>query len=199
MNTTEFVGFPKIARYSREVLVTEKIDGTNAQILIVPKSEMYVTAWETPLVTIGDVMMYAGSRSRWLTREADNFGFAKWVQEHAEELYGLGVGRHFGEWWGQGIQRGYGLTEKRFSLFNVIRWTEKETPPACVSTVPVIWRGQFHDLDAEALIDDLKLYGSQAAKGFMKPEGIIIYHIAGNVSFKKTVEKDHQPKGLQTK
>ena len=32
---TEFMGFPKIARYSREVIVTEKIDGTNACIYIV--------------------------------------------------------------------------------------------------------------------------------------------------------------------
>jgi hypothetical protein len=28
----EFAGFPKIARLSRECVITEKIDGTNAQI-----------------------------------------------------------------------------------------------------------------------------------------------------------------------
>jgi hypothetical protein len=180
-------------------LVTEKIDGTNAQILITPKDEPDAIGGDVPLLTLGDMMIFAGSRSRWLSRQADNFGFAKWVEENAEALYGLGVGRHFGEWWGQGIQRGYGLTEKRFSLFNVIRWTEKETPPACCSVVPTLWRGAFEDLDADGLIGQLQANGSAASEGFMKPEGIVIYHIAGNVAFKKTIEKDQQPKGLQTK
>ena len=31
---TEFQPFPKIPRLSREIVITEKIDGTNAQILI---------------------------------------------------------------------------------------------------------------------------------------------------------------------
>jgi len=30
----------------------------------------------------------------------------------------------------------------------------------------------------------------------MKPEGIVIYHIAGNVGFKKTIENDSIPKSL---
>lgn len=32
--TEEFHEFPKIARYSRPIIITEKIDGTNAQICI---------------------------------------------------------------------------------------------------------------------------------------------------------------------
>lgn len=36
---TEFMQFPKMARYSREVIVTEKIDGTNAQICITEDGE----------------------------------------------------------------------------------------------------------------------------------------------------------------
>ncbi|MCJ7726507.1 MAG: hypothetical protein MUP76_09000, partial [Acidimicrobiia bacterium] len=47
--------------------------------------------------------------SRWITPEVDNYGFARWVKDHEEELRtGLGAGLHFGEWWGQGIQRRYG-------------------------------------------------------------------------------------------
>jgi hypothetical protein len=29
----------------------------------------------------------------------------------------------------------------------------------------------------------------------MKPEGIVVFHVAGNVGFKKTLEKDDVPKG----
>ena len=99
MNT--FEAFPKIARLSREIVITEKIDGTNAQI--------YITE---------DGKIQAGSRNRIITPEQDNFGFARWVEENHEDLLLLGEGRHFGEWWGQGIQRRYNLEEKRFSLFN---------------------------------------------------------------------------------
>jgi hypothetical protein len=37
--------------------------------------------------------------------------------------------------------------------------------------------------------------GSQAAPGFMKPEGIVLFHVAGNFGMKKTFEKDEQGKG----
>ena len=88
----EFEGFPKIARLSREAIITEKIDGTNAQIYIGE-----------------DGQIIAGSRTRWITPDSDNFGFARWGEQHRVELAALGPGRHFGEWWGSGIQRGYGL------------------------------------------------------------------------------------------
>ena len=41
---------------------------------------------------------------------------------HRLSMTFLVPGRHFGEWWGSGIQRGYGLDEKTFSLFNAYRW-----------------------------------------------------------------------------
>ena len=37
--------------------------------------------------------------------------------------------------------------------------------------------------------------GSAAAPGFMKPEGVVIYHTTGSVLFKKTFEKDEKGKG----
>ena len=73
--------FPKMARLSREVIITEKIDGTNAQIFISEEG-----------------IILAGSRTRWITTQDDNFGFAKWVEENKEELLKLGAGRHFGAW-----------------------------------------------------------------------------------------------------
>jgi len=176
---TDFQGFPKIARFSREIIITEKLDGTNAQIYIEPD----------PL--LDSFVLRVGSRSRWLTLDDDNFGFAAWTFEHRDELIrGLGPGRHFGEWWGKGIQRGYGLKERRFSLFNASRWTE-ETMPVCCHVVPMIYRGPPTDLAIMSALSVLEAGGSRAAPGFMRPEGVIIYHTAANVLFKKTLEDDN--------
>lgn len=172
-----FVEFPKMPRLSREVIVTEKIDGTNAQV--------YVT---------DDGRVFAGSRSRWNTPEEDNFGFAAWVRDHADELAQLGPGSHFGEWWGTGIQRRYGLDHKKFSLFNVDRWSESR--PVCCDVVPVLYRGLFDTRVIEECLNGLRVGGSVAAPGFMKPEGIVAYHVAGRFGFKKTLDKDELPKAL---
>jgi len=175
----EFLEFPKIARLSRECVITEKIDGTNAQV--------YITE---------DGQIHFGSRTRWITPEDDNYGFARWGMEHRGELLQLGEGRHFGEWWGQGIQRKYGMTEKRFSLFNVFRW-DGEDRPACCSVVPTLYRGDFINDAVTAALEDLRVNGSKASPGFMKPEGIVVYHTAGRMYFKKTIEKDSEPKSRQ--
>jgi hypothetical protein len=174
---TDFVGFNKIARLSREMVITEKIDGTNGCIYIGDDGEFLV-----------------GSRTRWITPESDNHGFARWAYDHKDELMmGLGPGRHFGEWWGCGIQRGYGLKEKRFSLFNVHRWGE--TRPDCCHVVPILFEGLFNSEAIFKTLGHLSLDGSKAAPGFMKPEGVVIYHKAANMMFKKTIEKDEEPKG----
>src|SRR5688572_20787509 len=141
-----FEEFPKIARLSRGCVVTEKIDGTNAQILIAKETDDLAVN-RLLLAHRDGLMMLAGSRTQFITPERDNHGFARWVSEHADELWSLGEGRHFGEWWGSGIQRGYGLPkgEKRFSLFNVARWADdrdrEKYPsdrPACCHVVPII-------------------------------------------------------------
>lgn len=215
-----FEPFPKMARLSREAIITEKIDGSNAQIYIIdlaaeqPSDELlpYVVA----LSNDGKSAMLAGSRTRWVTpgKQSDNMGWAGWVAEHADELWALGPGRHFGEWWGKGIQRGYDLQEKRFSLFNVTRWCGvndkpqqipmadprivkmQERAPACCGLVPILYRGEFSTGAAYKSLETLAIYGSKAAPGFMQPEGIVVYHVAGNVGFKKTLEGDGQPKSL---
>ncbi len=207
----EFKAFNKIARLNREVIVTEKIDGTNGVI--------YVTENQGGVI--------AGSRERWLTVENDNAGFARWVHENAQELSTLGHGYHYGEWWGQGIQRKYGLAEKRFSLFNVSRWGDGEkragcakcslvaatwapavcercrTPrppepprrPACCGVVPVLARGMDIRSATEEALTILRERGSVAAPGFMKPEGVVVFHSASGQLFKVTLEKDEEPKG----
>lgn len=176
MNLPEFRPFAKIARLNRDVVVTEKLDGTNALVYI----------------AVDGVTIAAGSRSRWITPEADNFGFARWVDANREALLALGPGSHYGEWWGAGIQRRYGLTEKRFSLFNVGRWNA-ENVPACCSVVPTLATGPLGSSVAESL---RRLEGgSVAAPGFDKPEGIVVFHTASGGLFKVTLEGDESPKG----
>lgn len=141
-----------------------------------------------------DGIVTAGSRSRWITPTDDNFGFARWVHEHAEELSKLGPGYHYGEWWGAGIQRRYGLSEKRFSLFNTSRWTD-DVRPACCGVVPVLGQGTQDDGVVEAALTRLRVEGSVAAPGFMSPEGIVVYHTASRSLFKVTLDRDGEPKG----
>lgn len=197
--TGEFEEFPKIARLARQTVVTEKIDGTNAQLLIEDTGLQ-----SFPNIVHNTVVRYvehegtyhairAGSRSRWLfeTKAGDNHGFAAWVSMNAHELVRLGVGRHFGEWWGRSIGRGYGLAEKRFSLFNVSRWGSER--PACCHVVPTLWYGIFDQRAIENVLTDLQDGGSVAAPGFMKPEGIVVFHGAANQLFKKTIEGDERP------
>jgi hypothetical protein len=171
----EFREFQKIPRLNREVIVTEKIDGTNACVVVGE-----------------DGSVGAQSRSRIITPQDDNYGFAKWVQENADELRTLGPGYHYGEWWGHGIQRNYKLAEKRFSLFNVSRWGDAR--PACCHVVPVITSANNFSV-AEPALQALRDHGSYAAPGFMKPEGIVLFHTQSNLLFKVTLEKDHEWKG----
>lgn len=139
-----------------------------------------------------ECVVTAQSRSRIITPENDNYGFAAWVKVNEETLKQLGPGYHYGEWWGQGIQRGYGLAEKRFSLFNTKAWGT--TRPACCHVVPVL--ATWNNFQAvEMALQRLRTEGSVAAPGFMRPEGVIAFHSASQQMFKVTLDKDEQPKG----
>lgn len=180
---SEFVKYPKTPRLFRDIIVTEKLDGTNAQIVV---------DWE------GNVQ--AGSRNRWITPSDDNYGFAGWVYANSVKLAEvLGPGQHFGEWWGLGIQRGYGLKSKRFSLFNVGRWGEHSTEDTKIGgllyTVPVLYSGVFSEFELNDVKTRLIGSGSVAAPGFMTPEGYVMYHTAGNHIYKVLLENDENPKG----
>lgn len=209
---TDFIEFPKMARLSRECVITEKIDGTNGQLNVIrrdaltpgmnPDSELFVHKGDEFLIMVG-------SRSRWLvpgSNTTDNYGFAAWVRDNGAELVKLGEGRHFGEWWGAGIQRRYGVPDKRFSLFNALRWVEvgqpqgdgQATAPACCRVVPILYRGPFDTGAIEIVMAHLKEVGSYAAQGFMDPEGVIVKHLASGTAFKKTLKDDESPKSLKT-
>lgn len=156
---SEFRAWPKIPRFnSFNIRVTEKLDGTNACIYNGPNGEFHCQ-----------------SRSQIITPEKgkDNYGFAAWAYERKEELQKLGEGYHFGEWWGQGIQRTYDLKEKRFSLFNTFR--PIETLPELTYQVPILYDGIFDNNYLFELEKKLKEQGSIAAPGYMNVEGFVIY------------------------
>jgi hypothetical protein len=182
----EFQSFGKIPRLNRDCVITEKIDGTNSAIVVSDDGK-----------EIG-----AQSRNRMITPESDNYGFARWVEDNAAVLIEVfGPGRHFGEWWGSGVNRSYNLPkgEKRFSPFNVHRWGTfpfEKFGLDNVRAVPVLYDGPFNTLAVERAVEALREVGSLASPGFMNPEGVIVFHKAGNYLFKVTLENDHMPKEL---
>lgn len=221
---SQFKAWPKTPRLNRNCIATEKIDGTNSAVIVehLGTGEKYdAGAHEFDVVhrprPIAIVQapdqrwfgVWGQSRKRllWPGKQTDNFGFAAWVQEHALELAaGLGEGYHYGEWWGDKIQRGYGLEEKRFSLFNAGRWFDTHAPvpglddlnpaPECCYVVPVIATGTNINAVAEGALAELEDHGSFAASGFDNPEGIVVYHTAARQTFKVTCEGDESPKGI---
>lgn len=191
MTRIPFEGWPKIPRVSKgmQCVVTEKIDGTNAQIHI---SRTLETDYQDPDVVAieeGDIplSMRIGSRSRWITPESDNYNFARSVLEKAETYFKLGEGAHFGEWYGLGIQHGHGMKEKRLALFNNFRWDNVSRPEG-IDVVPTLYKGDFHPDLVNDIANSLKASGSILVPGWMKPEGFIIYFPEFRKSLKWTYE-----------
>ena len=235
--TTLFEPFPKVPRLFRDCTITEKIDGTNAQVIVEPVlpneslGEFEKRVGHTPLLYTTDntstiVGVFAGSRSRIITpgKGTDNSGFAQWVLQNGVGLAcTLGQGRHFGEWWGQGVQGNpYKIEGKRFSLFNAGRWTsvynnqlkamqngqdvtpEKGIGTECIESsichvVPLLFQGVFSSPRADYYIDFLRRFGSRTVEHIAKAEGIIIYHEAAKQVFKVTCDNDGVPKALVSK
>ncbi len=177
---TEFKAWPKISRLRREVVITEKIDGTNACIIVTPEGELFTQ-----------------SRTRLITPEDDNYGFSAWALTNKDFLVDyLGEGYHYGEWWGSGIQRKYNMDEKVFSLFNAGRWRDTNELEGRLRCVPVICELEVFDTDGvDEAMAILKSHGSFAAPGFMNPEGIVIFHSQSYQLYKITYEKDQAGKG----
>lgn len=196
----DFQPFPKIPRLRRDIVITEKIDGTNACIAIGEDGE-FACQSRNKIITPG--------------KQTDNAGFAAWAYEHKDTLIDvLGPGRHFGEWFGKGIQRGYGLDGRFFALFNVNRW--RYTPEGGLpfefvkpelfagdninlTVVPVLAVGAWGDSLIEGALNGLALDGSSITPGFGDPEGIVVYHKASGSLFKVLLENDELPKGVTTR
>lgn len=172
----EFKSWPKIPRWDAQVWkITEKIDGSNGCIVITKGGEVGAQSRQK-IITPGKL--------------TDNMGFAGWVEEHKEELLMLGEGHHYGEWWGAGIQRRYGMTEKVFSLFSW--WLPDEKTPTCCRKVPIVGD------NLEEALKRIKTIGSIASPGYMNPEGLVLYsRTHHNVLFKYIINKHEDPRDNQ--
>lgn len=157
----EFVKYGKTERFKPEAMnitITEKIDGTNGQIII------------------NEDNIIVGSRNRVITPENDNYGFARWVYDNEEEIRKLGIGRHYGEWWGEGIQKNrYNAEGNHFSIFNTRR--PADTLPDIVKQVPILYTGIY---DYHIIMDEFEALRPLSVLGGHNPEGIIIeFHMTG--------------------
>lgn len=199
----EFVAHSATKRWFRDIVVSEKIDGTNSAVVFEEVNGVW--DWDdTPaFTTVQDedgtfYLVGAQSRKRMINPKDDNFGFAHWVDENKDNLFRfLGPGRHMGEWWGNGIQRGYGLSngDKRFSLFNTLKWKPEGSylPKAWsdvpgLGVVPVLYVGQNSNYAICWCAETLRTEGSKASPGYMNPEGVCIYHTQSNQIFKYTLD-----------
>lgn len=200
MNLPEFRRFPKISRLASPVVVTEKIDGTNGVVHVTDEGEVL-----------------AGSRTQWLVY-SDNYGFGRWVGDNADDLAAmLGPGTHYGEWFGRGIQRGYGLAEKRFYLFQTGRYRAAlypdTEPPAdgcetfepiamkggAIGLVPVIFTAvEFMPEHVEQIADAVRLLGSRIRTAedqqYDRPEGFVVFFEHNRTVFKVVLDKAGPPK-----
>lgn len=203
----EFQAWPKTPRLFREIVVTEKLDGTNAAVQIIPVASMdrwmdesgETTAFfdPQPIAVVDGFAVYAQSRNRLIFpgKTTDNYGFAGWVERNAASLVeDLGEGIHYGEWWGQGIARKYGAQHKTFSLFNVARYADITFTTPSLDLVPVLYSGENNTAAVEAALTLLGAGGSVASPGFMNPEGVIVFHSASRQVFKVTLDSNDQGK-----
>jgi len=202
--TVDFRPYGKTPRLYRDVVISEKIDGTNAGVIIAEGAEpsrpenIHVTGKDGGVYTVK-----AQSRNRFIYPGDDNYGFAAWVWDNAEDLANLlGPGAHYGEWWGKGISHGYQQTERFFSLFNVKRWgmTARESGIPGLRVVPVVYVGPMRDQSILDALWRLKMLGSEAANKengtAPKAEGVIVFHTASQQPFKVLIEHDDKPKCL---
>lgn len=166
----EFKAWDKIPRENPfKATITEKIDGTNACIIIQD----------------GEIVGVQ-SRKRLISIDDDNYGFAAWVECNKEELVSLDDGYHYGEWAGLGIQKNpHNLTEKKFFLFNTFRWNPNNpNRPACCEVVPILYEGIISGDTIEGFLNKLKF----DAKPGEKPEGIVVYYHAFRKYTKHTIK-----------
>ena len=166
----EFKPWPKIGRENPfRVTITEKMDGTNACVIIKDGKLAGVQ-----------------SRKRLITPCDDNYGFAGWVFRNKEEIEKLGDGYHYGEWAGLGIQKNpHNLPEKQFFLFNTFRWnSENPNLPSCCKVVPVLFEGI---MDADTVPTILEKMVSDAPEE-ETPEGVIVYYHSTRTYTKHTIK-----------
>ncbi len=154
----EFKPWPKIGRESPfMVTITEKLNGTNACIVIKDGELAGVQ-----------------SKNRFMTPEDDHYGFAGWVGRHLQDLLKLGDGYHYGEWAGLEIEKNpHNLDKKEFFLFNTFRWNPNNpNKPDCCKVVPILFQGMMDGNTIEDLLHTLKTEAPEE----VTPEGLVVYY-----------------------
>lgn len=196
----EFKTWGSTPRENKNKTITEKIDGTNACVVI----------WNG--------VVAAQSRKRIITPDNDNYGFARWVYDNAGALMDtLGFGYHYGEWFGEGIQKNpLGIEGKRFALFHPTKYSEANgyelNKVDGLETVPLLHHGQCDVWTIPNIMQELETYGSkvqgaatQTVKSYIvgmdpehmyqftraaKAEGIIIWNNETRTRTKMLLEND---------
>lgn len=225
----QFRKWSSTPRWHKGLRVYEKIDGTNGCVIVqrvgltdlgmVPKDAVAVLDDSQEF----GYWVRAQSRSRIITPGNDNFGFAKWVHDNSWALaHVLDQGYHYGEWFGEGIQKNpLGIEGRRFYLFHAWYWARPENALKLSQSgvtglghVPVL-----HDPDTHgeatwetipAIMDDLAWYGTkvEGAVGVVsgyahepdtmaRPEGIIVWHKDTQQKYKILLDNDSVHKNQQ--
>ena len=198
-----FEAYPKMPRMkSAEMTITEKIDGTNAQILIVDGGIELVGSRKRQILP--DIPKIVDDEGVTIEKKQtlDNYGFAQWVLDNMTGLVEfLGDGRHYGEWAGPGIQKNpLGLEQKLFFLFN----THRNPPEKFESlghlvpqlrAVPILFQGKFSLEMISTVADSIYLGMTEVpdAQDGNEGEGIVIS--AFGQKFKRTA--DDRPKSIR--
>lgn len=174
----EFRGWGSTTRENKHKDVMEKIDGTNGCVVI----------W--------DGKVSAQSRKRIITPGDDNFGFAKWVYDNAGVLMDtLGYGYHYGEWFGEGIQKNpLGIEGKRFALFQATKYTEKNgyelSKVDGLETVPLLHSGQCDVWTIPNIMRNLETYGSKVVGAAAEKVASAIPGLKSEVVYSKAADAE---------
>ena len=209
MSTANYNSFPSIERLENiYCIISEKIDGTNG------------------LIEINETNVRFGSRNRYISFSDDNAGFANFFRHYEAKLEDVAKDvitkelelngetltscnesyplRIYGEWFGCGIQRGYGLKDKFFMPFSSFygeKLIEYQVPN--VITPNIMYTGKFSMEVVGTCMQQLKLNGSGVVKDYKQPEGIVIFFPKYNFRLKETFDgakwKDALPKSEHDK
>lgn len=204
--TIEFQAWPKTPRLFRDIVITEKVDGTNSAIIIEKVDD--------PLANFDGVIAHvkvggawydigAQSRNRLILpgKTTDNHGFAQFVYENAEKLVELlGEGRHYGEWWGKGIQGRYNAQFKGFALFNTEKhdglytwFRDTSIGDVLVEAMPVLHKGPYSERMIREVLTELNTNGSVISP-FDPAEGIVVFHTQSRKVYKVTLDNNDKGK-----
>jgi hypothetical protein len=94
MNDEQFTAFPKMARLQREVLISEKIDGTNAQVYITDDGKILKTMTWQPMETAPkdrEFLGVWGSPMDVQDKSVDLFRYDQDAQQYVWSNYGGAV------------------------------------------------------------------------------------------------------------